>query len=177
MKEQRDYGFKQLSLENWLTPEDLSFLVSVDHETGTPSAIGPNGWADRFLKPRLDSAIPSSVGALFEVARGAMLYGCFFHPLFTLATEQLFRVHESALTERCKELGAPVAIKSFAAKIAWLETYGVISGSDALRWNAVRQLRNAASHPQGQMILMPTHALMCLDTAVELINGIQGATT
>jgi hypothetical protein len=175
--EQHNFGFKQLSLENWLTPEDLSFLVSVDHETGIQSSIDLNGWAERFLRATLDSTIPPGIRALFEVARGAMLYGCFFYPLFTLATEQLFRVHESALTDRCKKLGASASVKTFADKIAWLETKGVVSGSDALRWNAVRHLRNAASHPQGQMILMPTDALTSLDTSVELINRIYVAST
>ena len=50
----------------------------------------------RRLEPQLDDQVPRSIRQLFEVARGAMVYGAFYNPLYALGYEQLYRVSEAA---------------------------------------------------------------------------------
>ena len=171
MSTELEFGFKRLSPQNWLEPEDLSFLVSINPISGAAKSISRHDWAVRFLKPTLDPSIPRDVRALFEVARGAMLYGCFFYPLYTLAAEQVYRVHEAALAERCSQLGL-TSVANFAGRVECLRNLGAISAMRFAQWDAVRNLRNFASHPSKQAILIPTQALMTLDIAVELIHDL-----
>ena len=116
--------------------------------------------------------MPSDVQALFEVACGAMVYGYFFYPLYTLAAEQLFRVVESALAHKCKALGAPRSRRTFEKRIEWLVEEGVISRPESTRWHAARQMRNAASHPECQMVLTPGNAIGILERVADDINSL-----
>jgi len=116
--------------------------------------------------------VPQDIQALFEVARGALLYGYFFYPLYALAVEQLFRVAEAAVSHQCKALGAPNSKKRFAEKIRWLAKRGVIPETDIPTWNAVRELRNSASHPERQSIFTPGMATGSLERATEKINAL-----
>lgn len=69
-------GFKQIRPENLLEP---------DEHPSYPSRLRGNKWVLTCLKPRLDSNVPVEVAFLFEVARGAMIYGMYFLPLAGLA--------------------------------------------------------------------------------------------
>lgn len=42
--------------------------------------------------------VPKDIQVLFEVAKEAMVYGYYLYPLYNLATEQLYRVTEEAVT-------------------------------------------------------------------------------
>jgi hypothetical protein len=44
-----------------------------------------NDWARHFLAVELHEDVPADVHDLFAVARGTMLYGWFFYPLYALA--------------------------------------------------------------------------------------------
>ena len=59
--------------------------------------IAPDKWLSEFLKSQLEENVPEEIMRLFEVARGAAIYGYFFYPQYALAIGQLFRVAESAL--------------------------------------------------------------------------------
>lgn len=102
-----------------------------------------------------------------------LLYGCFFYPLYTLGTEQLFRVVEAAVTAKCEELGAPSkAMNRFETKLAYLRDEGWIPAGDWIRWDATRHLRNATSHPEDQTIVMPNEAMTMLTETAEQINAL-----
>src|SRR5689334_10516617 len=77
------YGFKQISRTN---------LLKHDEHPAYPSRLKSEKWVEACLKPRLAPTVPDEVAFLFEVARGSMVYGMFFLPLASLATEQSFRV-------------------------------------------------------------------------------------
>ncbi len=49
---------------------------------------------------------------------------------------------------------------------------GVISSPESVRWHAARQLRNAASHPERQMILTPGNAIGILERVGDDINSL-----
>ena len=99
-----DLGFRRPARETWLEPDPIMsgfFTVGVD---GTITPITGDRLLERICAPQLADAVPVDVQRLFETARGAMCYGYFFYPLFTLAAHQMFRVVEAAITARCKAL-------------------------------------------------------------------------
>lgn len=128
-------------------------------------------WAEQFLEPSLDDRVPEEVRKLFEVARGAIAYGYFFYPLFTLANEQLYRVVEAAVSEKCALLGAPKR-SSFQDKIKFLLDRNVIADVDFPRWDAIRMLRNMSSHPERQNILPPGMVATTLYLVAQMINSL-----
>ena len=167
-------GFKTLTPENWLEPEAvMSIFVTLSLKDGSTSPISADGWIERIGRPQLDPAVPVEILKLFEVARGSMAYGYFFYPLYTLAGEQLYRVAETAASTKCKLLGAHSRrVKRFEDKIAFLQQQNVISQQDWIWWDSIRHLRNFASHPERQSILMPYDVLTSLAGVAKHINQL-----
>lgn len=165
-------GFKDITLENWLQPDETLRYFKKSRPNGQLDIVSGDGYLEAALTPTLLKAVPENIQALFEVARGAVAYGYFFYPLYALAGEQLFRVAEAALKQRCKHLQVPRSKKTFQDRINWLAESGIISDAEAARWQNIRHLRNKASHPTGQMISTPMDALGILATAAEEINSL-----
>jgi hypothetical protein len=65
--------------------------------------------AEEFLEPILCKETPKDIINLFEVARGCLLYGYFYYPLYTIGIENLYRVLEGAVSRKCKSLNAPTS--------------------------------------------------------------------
>ncbi len=172
--EMSNLGFKTLTPENWLEPElVMSIFVTISLKDGSTSPISVDGWIERIGRPQLDLTVPIDILKLFEVARGAMAYGYFFYPLYTLAGEQLYRVAEAAASAKCKLLGANLRrVNRFEDKIAFLQQQNVISQQDWIWWDSIRHLRNFASHPEGQSILMPYDVLSTLAGVAKHINQL-----
>src|SRR5215218_7257043 len=148
-------GIKTLTTENWLQPDPTSTIfVRLSHADGSVSPMSGEDWMAQFLAPSLNDNVPEEVRRLFEVARGALAYGYFFYPLYTLAGEQLYRVAEAAVSEKCALLGAPKK-SSFQDKIKFLVDKNLIPDEEFIRWDAFRQLRNMSSHPRQQNIIPP----------------------
>jgi hypothetical protein len=166
------YGFKEITPSNWLEPDAVLKGFVRMSQGGELRSITSDDYLHDILRPEFLESVPPDVKALFEVARGAMIYGYFFYPLYTLATEQLFRVAEAAVLHRCKDLGAPKSKKTFQQMIEWLIGEGVISGSAKPQWDAVRYLRNSASHPNSQSIVTPGNAIGMLEKIVRQVNTL-----
>lgn len=162
------YGYKRLTLENWLTVDPAWSGVVMSASRPDPS----EAWVHDLIQTELDPAVPLSIRKLFEIARGTLVYSLMFYPLLTLGTEQMFRVFDAAVSAKCNAMRAPSKVNRFAEKIEWLVQLGVIPPEQQPRWNAIRHLRNAASHPADQSILPPAEALNVLDIAVELIDPL-----
>ncbi len=162
-------SFKQLSTENWLVPDSTVQLWGRLGPDGNIQNIPGEEWLSDILQPQIDDTVPLEVKELFEVARGAMAYGYFFYPIYTLGIEQLFRVIEAAVTFKCKVMGAPSDI-GYEKKVNWLIKKGVIPRGESLRWKAIRELRNMASHPEMQSIHPPTDALKFIESTASRIN-------
>lgn len=169
-----DLRFKDLTIDNWLEPDPtLDIFVRFSAEEGAFRGISAEERAQDVLAPQLDERVPLEIRRLFEVARGALLYGYFFYPLFTLGTEQLHRVVETAVKRKCEALGAPSkTIKNYAAALAFLRAQGVIEEEGWVVWDAGRQLRNLASHPDDQTILPPGSAIATLRRTADAVNGL-----
>jgi hypothetical protein len=162
------FGFKRLTMDNWLAVDPAWAGVVMSSSLPDPS----EAWVFDLVQSELEPTVPLNVRRLFEIARGTLVYSLMFYPLLTLGTEQMFRVFETALSEKCANLSAPAKIKTFANKIEWLTQSGAIDAHDQTRWTAIRHLRNEASHPKDQSIFPPSEALHIVDAAIELINPL-----
>jgi hypothetical protein len=165
-------GFKQISLEN---------LLVLDEHPARPSRLRGDKWVRECLRPQLDSSLPIEVAFLFEVARGAMIYGMFFLPLASVASEQAFRVLEAGARHRCKQLGLlkkksakPSAFpdSSFADLVSALHEADIIPKSDLDVWKSMVGLRNSFSHRTSQIIRKRDGAIRQLAYIVELLNRL-----
>ena len=169
-------GWKRLTKENWLETDPViasGLFVQLSLTDGQATPMGPDSWAERILEPELASSVPAEVRGLFDVARGAMLYGSLFYPLFTLGLEQLYRVGEAAVTLRVQPLGlSKKKTKTFENKLDALQDASVLTAQQHQQWSALRGLRNEASHPERQTILAPGHALSLLHSLAAAINHL-----
>lgn len=158
-----DLSFKQLSVENYQEPDPvLAPFVRMSNKDGSIRILTGDDWAEKILAVELSEQVPLEVRRLFAVARGALLYGYFFYPLYTLGAEQLFRVAESAVGQKCRDLGVPakkLEDMTFQKRLSHLVDEGVIPAPDHRRWDALRHLRNLTSHPKDQTILLPHTAI------------------
>jgi hypothetical protein len=159
-----EFGYKRLTLENWLMVDPAWSGVVMSSSRPNPS----EAWVHDLIQTELDPTVPLPIRKLFEIARGTLVYSL----MLTVGTEQMFRVFDAAVSAKCKEMKAPSKVQRFVDKIKWLGERAVISPEQQSRWTAIRQLRNEASHPADQSILPPGEALNVLDIAVELINPL-----
>ena len=169
------FGFKEIDSSNWLEPDFIMrVFVRLDPQAG-PTQMEGKDWVEAIMAPALIKEVPEDVQALYEVARGAMVYGFLFYPLYTVGAEQLFRVSEAAIAHKCTLMDAPKSVKKLARRINWLNEHGTIPNAQLPRWHATRELRNLASHPERQTIMTPGNAVGFVERTAELINALFGA--
>lgn len=180
-----DLEFKKLSLENWQDTDPMlsdywqepdPYLRGVI-DLGPVEPLTAAKWVQTLLGIELNEQVPAEIVELFEVARGAMLYGYFFYPAATLGAEQGFRVAEAAVRERCKTAGISLVNsrgwdRSFGSLIDDLVSYGVITAEYEGIWKAVSEARNAASHPKAPQIFSPLSAITLIVGSAFLINQL-----
>ena len=171
-----DFGFKELSTENWLSPDSTMQIFGTLAADGTTHDISGEEWLREILQPQIHNDVPLEIKKLFEVARGMMAYGYYFYPIYAVGIGQLFRVVESAVSLKCKMMKAPSDIRTFEKKIAWLTQKGVIPQSKSLHWKGTRGLRNLSSHPEMQSLYMPTEALRFIESTANDINSLFSGT-
>jgi hypothetical protein len=165
----RGLGFKTLTPANW---------KEADLPAYTNGLLEPE-WLAAVLQPQVHADVPKDVRALFEVARGTLMYGWFFYPLCTLASEQSFRVLDTALKIRCAQLGLPATWIDqrgktrhfmFANNVARLVKAKVIS--DTKFWESSCELRNDSSHPSFQTLLPPGIILASFQSVAKHLNHL-----
>jgi hypothetical protein len=166
------YGFKQVSPSN---------LLKHDTHLAYPTRLHGEKWVRACLKPQLKSYVPEEIAFLFEVARGSMVYGIFFLPLASLASEQCYRVLEAGARRRWVDLGLVQAKrvtaktlqdKSISQIISALAKAGKIPKADLEFWITMPFLRNRFSHPTSQTILPLQSALTMVGFTAGLLNRL-----
>lgn len=138
---------KRVDTNNWLKPDVAwSGIIGMDFSDRSNCE-----WIEMVYSARLNASVPENIAVLFESAQGALIYSLFYHPLMTLALDQMTRLAERAATTKYEmEIGKKA--KNFAAAIDGLVEQGSIATESKPRWTAVRQLRNDASHPSQQWL-------------------------
>lgn len=159
-------ALKHVTQGNWRSTDPTwdAFLISSVEDD--PDAA----WASLALSVELGPTVPGHLRELFTVACSTLVYARLFYPLLTVGDEQILRVMEAAVTEKCQIVHAPA--KRFADRLKWLELHDLISPEQAFRWHNIRRLRNEASHLRSQSIYPPGEALTMRDIAAELINDL-----
>ena len=166
-------GFKKLTVKNWLQPDKVSSLFGgILPGDGKFHPITGDEWVQEILKPKLIEKVPAEVQRLFEVARGTLVYGYFFYPLYAVGIERLFQVVDAAVTHKCKIMGAPSSEKTFEKKIKWLARKRIITRDEEEMLNTTRKLRNMASHLEDQTILPPGPTIGIFERITKQINSL-----
>jgi hypothetical protein len=179
MSESSNWRFdcKQVSASNWQQIDEAPKLWCMMTAVAKTDAE----WIDFFFDPKLEAKVPSEIAKLFEVARGAMIYGWYFYPLLTLGIEQCYRLLDTGTRIRCNQLGIPTVVTkkngdkrstSFKENTDALIKRGIVSKNDEVRWEAVRNLRNWSSHPERQSLYDPGHAQGTLVLVAEFLNDL-----
>jgi hypothetical protein len=166
---------KRLTAENWVEIDPIvasGAFVSLSLADGSVRTIQAEDWVGRTLAPELSTNVPPAIHELFDIARGAMLYGVFFYPLFTLGLEQMFRVLEAAARARSAALGLRVKNRRYEDVLSDLRANGAISESDHGEWTLRRRVRNLTTHADRAAIILPMQALHELAYVAESINRL-----
>jgi hypothetical protein len=169
-------SIKELTLSNWRDADPvMEAFVKFDPQRG-PQKMDADDWAEIILSVDIDPRAPEELRGLFEAARGSLLYGWFYYPLYALGDDQLHRVAERAVAYRAKQLDAPSTLKTFEKRIDWLADQGVIADVDRPRWHAIRGVRNEGTHPDFQRVAPPAWSLDTLRLVADAIDHVLGFT-
>jgi hypothetical protein len=171
---------KHLTQENWLDVDPIiasGVFVRFSLADGSSRRTTPADWTERLLALQLDPTVPTEVRELYAVARGAMLYGSLFYPLFTLGLEQVARVAEAAATAQAARFAIPSQTskrkhKDFRTILDDLLAQGVLAEEEHDQWTTIRQFRNLGAHPRQITILPPGAAIGLLGSLTETINRL-----
>jgi hypothetical protein len=173
-------AIKKITSENWLERDGAQF-AAVEYTSLNDSygyLMDGSDWIRNFTEPELSDRVPEEVQSLFEVARGALCYGYFFYPLYTLGFEQLFRVAEAAITIRFTQLGGDrTKVTNLKGRIDFLKNKNELTVSEASSWSTMREFRNRVSHPERQNIHPPGQVVGALQHFVRMVNDLFRSST
>ncbi len=149
-------GFKIVTPDNWLQPDPLSgSIVRMDRRDGTVHPVDGRDWIRYVHAVPLADRVPQKVLDAFDFVGGAVGYGYFYYPLFTIVVQQILRVADFAVvhlfTVRA-DLPKPPK-KTFEGRLIVLKDAGYVNEAAFTRWTAIRNLRNSATHPEWQQTL------------------------
>lgn len=166
-------GFKRLTPENWMEPDSIMRAFVHGALSGEPYVPTGEERVQEIMSIELSDDVPYEVRRLFAAVRGALCYGYFYYPLYTLASEQISRIAETAVARKYEALGGPRPQKtSFKGKLDYLQDKGLITDGDVVWWNAIRELRNSASHPHDHRAQDPGMARGRAENLAERINEL-----
>ena len=166
-------GFKKLTKENWKIPDPFNdYFIKLNLYTGEKLKITDDERAEEFLKIELTPSVPIEVRRQFEAARGAMLYGCFFYPLFALGADQLLRVAESAVTHKCSIRKLAKKSARYEIKLQKLKDSGYLTTDEHDGWELLRKMRNELSHSKIQTVFPAFEAISILKNVADKINRL-----
>lgn len=175
-------GFRRLTPQNWLQPDPVMRAFVHGAMSGKPYVPTGEQRLQEIMSIELSEEVPLEVRKLFAVTRGALCYGYFFYPLYALASEQLARVAEAAVSRKYEALGGPKRTRknpeskpkraTFEDKLRYLEEKGLVTEPDDVWWGAIRDLRNAASHPHDHYPQDPGMARCRAETIAQKVNAL-----
>jgi hypothetical protein len=167
------HGIERLSYENVLTPETgaLMFIPGGGLTTlgpEIPSAEVVRERIEMFTSQALPTTVTETVWRMFEFAKGAMCYGLWFYPLFTLGDDHLSRLFEWMVRDRYEALSKKKGV-NLEAMVDWLIKHKDFPDDMAVRWRAMYRMRNLVSHPEIQHLTDPHAALRHLHAMRNLV--------
>jgi hypothetical protein len=146
-------GFKAVTPENWLDPDPLSgSLVKRDRRDGSIHPVDGRDWIAYVNAVPLSPEVPQKVRDAYDFAIGAVGYGYFYYPIFTLVVQQVLRIADFAVAHLfVTETSLPKPKRrTFEARLDALKIAGHLDESGFEAWNRFRRLRNSSTHPDWQ---------------------------
>ena len=116
--------------------------------------------------------MPIEVRNAFEFAKGGLGYGYFYYPLVTIVGQQVLRVADFAIDQLLLNLNITPKPRSFARRLQRLYKDGLINDALLHRWDALRNLRNSATHPDFQHFWLPADAVRTFRLVGEMISAL-----
>ena len=167
------HGIKRLAYDNILAPEIAAFLFIPG---GGLSTLGPEVPSEEAVRERVEmftsvtlpTTVPETVWRMFEIAKGAMCYGMWFYPLFTLGEDHLSRLFEWMVVDRYEALSKKKG-SNLHAMVEWLIKHKCFPEDLDVRWRAMYKIRNIVSHPEIQHLTHPHQALRHLRQMHDLV--------
>lgn len=150
-------GFKRITPAN-LDQPDISRAFGVGNA---------EHWIALFGQYHVSADVPELVAKLFELARGAMIYGWFYYPLLATGYAECSRTLEAGARHAgaISGLAGPVEGQKihYADLIDLLTEKDLISREECERWHLARKLRNSLSHPTTPTFSpLDMHPLSCV---------------
>lgn len=171
--ESRRLGVKLVDIRNWMEADQASTRFAFLATDGTPRRIDGDEWARAFLRPQLSANCPTDVLVAFEAARGALVYGWFFYPLYALGQRELLHVAELAVRIRCEQLGVSRRkTRTFAGQISALREAEELTDEEFGSWSRLRKMRNTLVHAEAATITMPGPVAAVLGRIADLTNTL-----
>ncbi len=169
--------FKHPTADDWLEPDPTGAAFGEwNFRTGEKRAASAEGWAEKFLSVNLASSVPDEIHDMWVIARGILLYGWFFYPLYAVGDSELHRVADAAVLHRYQQAEGPRTGSgkwpSLNRRLEWLIKEGAIPHETRHRWHAIREVRNEATHASTPLIIMPTDALRSLEILKTEIDAL-----
>lgn len=174
--------FKHPTPEDWLQPDPTSMIFGeFDRRTGVQSAISGERWTEILLGVSVSPEVPEEVRDMWTIARGILLYGWFFYPLYAVGDRELHRVADAAALHRYPQADGPRTQNghwpTLQRRIEWLIKRGIIRREAAGRWDAIRQLRNEGTHADFAHIATPLDAVQSLEILRDEIDALFASET
>jgi hypothetical protein len=164
-------GFKVVDGDNVLQPDPLMEALA----TMDPAGIRPirqGDFARTFATIDIDAGVPLETRRAFLFARNAMCYGYWCYGLMTLGTQQMMRVADDAIARAARERDI-VKRLTFSERLRRLVVQGIVPPEDGARWDALRRLRNNATHQRSQQIISPSEAARMTAEVAELLARVE----
>jgi hypothetical protein len=129
-------------------------------------------WIDVVVATTLRPGVPTEVVNAFEFTKGGLGYGFFYYPLATIVCQQVLRVADFAIDRFFMERAIVPRPRSMAQRLKRLREDNLISEKQFQQWDAMRHLRNGATHPDFQHVWFPSDAVRTLKLVAELVSSL-----
>jgi hypothetical protein len=163
---------KRLTADNFLLPDPLTGEFTGQDGDGRAHRLSAVDRAHEILAIRIDEDVPEPVRNRFELARGILLYGFFWYPLWVQGTVEALQAAELALVAACEAAQGPKRLNSAESRIEWLEKRRTLEAADAGTWTSLVGVRAALAEAGETPILTPRKSLDVLEAVSQAINGL-----
>ncbi len=170
---ERKQPFKHVTRQNWLDSDPVSAsFVKLDHRDGSITPMDGADWIDAVALATLSDAVPNDIVNAFEFTKGGLGYGFFYYPLATIVGQQILRVADFAVDRFFRARAIVPHPRSMAQRLKRLHEDGLVDDMHFQQWDAIRRLRNSATHPDFQHVWLPSDAIRTLKLVADLVSAL-----
>jgi hypothetical protein len=167
------FGFKEITESN-IFENDAIFGAFKRLDGKNVRSLTFNDWYDSIESISLNQEVPDDIQKQFEVCRGSLYFGFYYHPLNTVVFGQITRVTEAALRLKYAEItgsevNGHIKMNIIIKKLMERE---ILNSKEEVRWKSLRELRNWLAHPKTQDILPPYDTVNHLAFTAKIYNDL-----